>query len=101
MIRDVKTNPYHIIRTFISSYKLDLNLKIGIDFKNVKSTELPICDRYQTGSSITKAKIDDVFEIISLEETPVLEEKEVIDLDKIDQRILTIDDFLEDFKFKK
>ena len=100
MIRDVKTNPYHIIRTFISSYKLDLNLKIGIDFKNVKSTELPICDRYQTGSSITKAKIDDVFEIISLEETPVLEEKEVIDLDKIDQRILTIDDFLEDFKFK-
>ena len=101
MIRDVKTNPYHIIKTFISSYKLDINLKIGIDFKNVKSTELPICDRYQTGSSLTKSKIDDVFEIISLEEEPILEEKQIVDLDKIDQRILTIDDFLEDFKFKK
>ena len=100
MVRDVKTNPYHIIKTFISDYKLDINLKLGIDFMEIKSTDLPICDRYKTGTQITKTKIDDVFLPCVLNKEEEKEEVVVINLDSVDEKILTIDDFLEDFKFK-
>ena len=103
MVRDVKTNPYHILRTFVNSKKSEIILKIGIDFKNINTTDLPITDRYSTGTQITKAKIQAVFEEPILEEKnddEVVEVKEKIDLDDIDKKILTIDDFLDDFKIK-
>ena len=65
-------------------------------------------DRYSTGSSIVKGNISDVFESISLidsdnvlKKTEIVEEEiETLDikLDEIDEQILTIDDFLDDFK---
>ena len=104
MVRDVKTNPYHILRTFVNSKKSEIVLKIGIDFKNINTTDLPITDRYSTGTQITKAKIQAVFAEPTLEEKndddEVTEIKEKIDLDDIDKKILTIDDFLDDFKMK-
>ena len=104
MVRDVKTNPYHILRTFVNSKKSEIVLKIGIDFKNINTTDLPITDRYSTGTQITKAKIQAVFAEPTLEEKndddEVVEIKEKIDLDDIDKKILTIDDFLDDFKMK-
>ena len=104
MIRDVKTNPYHILRTFVNSKKSEIILKIGIDFKIINTTDLPITDRYSTGTQITKAKIQAVFAEPTLEEKndddEVVEIKEKIDLDDIDKKILTIDDFLDDFKMK-
>ena len=66
----------------------------------IKSTDLPICDRYKTGTQITKAKIDDVFLPCVLNKEEEKEEVVVINLDSVDEKILTIDDFLEDFKFK-
>ncbi|MEG2250392.1 MAG: DNA topoisomerase IV subunit A, partial [Bacilli bacterium] len=53
MVRDVKTNPYHIIKTFINLGRVNIVLKLGIDMLNIKSTELPIADRYSTGTQIT------------------------------------------------
>ena len=104
MVRDVKTNPYHILRTFVNSKKSEIVLKIGIDFKIINTTDLPITDRYSTGTQITKAKIQAVFIEPTLEEKndddEVVEIKEKIDLDDIDKKILTIDDFLDDFKMK-
>lgn len=104
MVRDVKTNPYHILRTFVNSKKSEIVLKIGIDFKIINTTDLPITDRYSTGTQITKAKIQAVFAEPTLEEKndddEVVEIKEKIDLDDIDKKILTIDDFLDDFKMK-
>ena len=104
MVRDVKTNPYHILRTFVNSKKSEIILKIGIDFKNINTTDLPITDRYSTGTQITKAKFQAVFAEPTLEEKndddEVVEIKEKIDLDDIDKKILTIDDFLDDFKMK-
>lgn len=104
MVRDVKTNPYHILRTFVNSKKSEIVLKIGIDFKIINTTDLPITDRYSTGTQITKAKIKAVFAEPTLEEKndddEVVEIKEKIDLDDIDKKILTIDDFLDDFKMK-
>jgi len=107
LIRDVKTNPYRILNTFVGD-KFDFVVKIGNDFDDIKSTSLPIMDRYSTGSSISKGKINDVFvscELLDCESykdnnISVEEEVETLDikLDEIDEQILTIDDFLDDFK---
>lgn len=104
LVRDVKTNPYKIVGTFICD-KCDFVIKVGNDFDIIKSTNLPIMDRYSTGSSICKGNINEVFikhglidpdNYCSKKEE---EEVETIDikLDEIDEQILTIDDFLDDF----
>ena len=106
LIRDVKTNPYRILNTFVGD-KFDFVVKIGNDFDNIKSTSLPIMDRYSTGSSISKGNINDVFvnpvllDSENYNVAPKVEEEiETLDikLDEIDEQILTIDDFLDDFK---
>ena len=102
IIRDVKTNPYYILNTFIISHKDSLALKIGNDYKIVKVTELPILDRYSTGSSLSKKNIDDVlletkiYEEEKLDTSKNVEKKEV-SLKSVDEKIMTIDDFLDDF----
>lgn len=107
LIRDVKTNPYRILNSFVGD-KFDFVVKIGNDFDDIKSTNLPIMDRYSTGSSISKGKINDIFvspillDSDSYKDNNVSVEEEVetldIKLDEIDEQILTIDDFLDDFK---
>ena len=95
VIRDVKTNPYHVISMFV----LDNKSEIGIITDEItyhKITEFPIGDRYQTGSLITKGKIEKAFVKTTLEKPK--EEKKDISLDKVDEKIMTIDDFLDDFK---
>lgn len=105
MVRDVKTNPYKILKTFIVDKKT-LTLKLNNDFVDIKTTELPIADRYSTGSTISKINIDDVFEKTNLEQndqveiTEEISEKKDIPLEQIDEKIMTIDDFLDDFKIE-
>ena len=109
IIRDVKTNPYYILKTFILNHKDSLVLKIGGDYKEIKVTELPIMDRYSTGSSLSKANIKNVLEcakVIDKEQNKkeeLLEQSksevvEDISLEHVDEKIMTIDDFLDDFK---
>ena len=109
LIRDVKTNPYRILNSFVGD-KFDFVIKIGNDFDEIKSTNLPIMDRYSTGSSISKGKINDIFvksillDSDSYKDNNVSVEEEIetldIKLDEIDEQILTIDDFLDDFKIE-
>ncbi len=100
LVRDVKTNPYHILKAFINVKKIGI---LTNDINYMKVTELPIVDRYSTGTVINKKGIIDCFEEVSLtkdkKEEPIIEE-EIIDisLDDVDEKILTIDDFLDDFK---
>ena len=98
VVRDVKTNPYHIINSFVIKNKVDLGI-VTSDINYLKITDLPICDRYQTGSTISKENIEKVFIKQTLEKE---EEPEEIDvsLDKVDEQIMTIDDFLDDFKIE-
>ena len=74
----------------------------------IKNSEISISDRYGVGSVITKQRIVDIFTIKELEgkddmievlEMPKEEVKE-ISLQEIDEEILTIDDFLDDFKIE-
>ena len=106
-IRDVKTNPYKLISALVINHKSEIGI-LTDEIIYHKLSEFPICDRYQTGTTITKDKIKKVFletDLITskdlekasehLEETP--KEEKQISLDQIDKQILTIDDFLDDF----
>ena len=103
IIRDVKTNPYYILKTLIVGSKTNINVKTNEDILLFKSSDLPIMDRLSTGSMISKANIIDVFNEVVLddnkgdEQAIETDEIEILDLDKIDEQILTIDDFLDDF----
>jgi len=102
IIREVKTNPYYIIKSFVAHYKETINIKSGNEIIEVKLTEIPIVDRYSTGSSICKNKILDAYLNQSLVELNVKKEqiieKENISLEEIDKKMLTIDDFLDNIK---
>lgn len=105
ILREVKTNPYKVLKSFIIDSKKMVGLK-GNDIKYIKNTELPIVDRYSTGSIISKEKLRDAFKLVELEERKSLnfifnterKEKEIkndkVSLKEIDDRLLTIEDFL-------
>ena len=116
VLREVKSNPYIVLKTFIEDSKNYIGLKNG-EITNIKLTELPILDRYSTGSQITKHELKDAFvvsvltraekvqeqllednsepKIIEvLEETPT-PKKDKISLQEIDDRLMTIDEFLD------
>lgn len=112
LIREVKTNPYQILKTFIADPKNFIGIKNG-DIQTLKLTELPIADRHSTGSLITKKHLTDAFLVANITkqgEEPIKEEvveepkiiavieetpkKERISLKEIDDRLMTIDDFL-------
>ena len=101
LVREVKTSPYRIIKSFA----LDARNYIGIktnELKEIKLTELSIMDRYSTGNNISKEKIIDAYEVMSLvkkdEEIETLitdeVEKPKISLKEIDERLMTIDDYI-------
>lgn len=103
-IRDVKTNPYKLISALIINHKKEIGI-LSDKITYHKTSEFPICDRYQTGSTFTKAKIKKVFPMIELITSEDLEnasninpkEEKKPSLEQIDKQILTIDDFLDDF----
>ena len=101
ILKEVKSNPYHVLKTFAENNNTYLILRSDT-IDTIKITELPILDRYSTGSSITKKKLLDV----NLEVSLIKKEEEIsinikenvekprISLKEIDDRLLTIDDFL-------
>ena len=111
IIKEIKSNPYFVLTTFIEDSKKYIGLQ-NEELFQLKLTELPIADRYSTGSQISKKNLISAYVVPSLEkskkdqetllpeeEIEVLEEeslpkKERISLQEIDDRLLTIDDFL-------
>lgn len=103
IIREVKTNPYKVLKTFVADNKCYLGLKSSV-LTELKLTELPIADRYSTGKEIVKQVIQDAYikcelktKDVSLEvndNIEVVSKKDKIDLNDIDSRLMTIDDFL-------
>ncbi|MEI3529770.1 MAG: DNA topoisomerase IV subunit A [Bacilli bacterium] len=105
IIREVKTNPYYIKNAFVLSHRANIIIKTTEGFQSVKITELPITDRYSTGASVSKHTIYDVYVekgLVNLEHPLMKEEskvdEDVVSLEHIDEQIMTIDDFLDDFE---
>ena len=106
VLREVKTNPHRVLKVFKLKNKELLGIKNNNDIDILKATELPIMDKLSTGSSITKSISDafivkgiensSIYEVEIIEKEPIIKEK--ISLEEIDNKILTIDDFLKDIK---
>lgn len=106
VLREVKTNPHKVLKVFKLKNKELLGIKNNNDIDILKATELPIMDKLSTGSSITKSISDafivkgiensSIYEVEIIEKDPIIKEK--ISLEEIDNKILTIDDFLKDIK---
>ncbi len=115
VIREVKSNPYTILQTFIEDAKNYIGIQTD-EITSIKLTEFPIADRYSTGSQIIKKEIISAYliptltrvnktqeSLLDLEEPKIIqvvEEKEVpkkdkISLQEIDDQLMTIDDFLD------
>ncbi len=104
ILREVKTNPYRVIKTLITDSRNHIGVKAN-DMENIKLTELPILDRYSTGSTIVKGQVYEVFLVKDLEKKEEIKEKEektmkeplkkTVSLKEIDDRLMTIDDFLD------
>ena len=111
LLREVKTNPYKVIKTFITDNKGYIGIKRGTNIDFIKNTEIPIADRYKTGTTIFKEDVDDLFIPKDLEEETKIEnnqeEIEVLDTEKkqeikhhqvslleIDDRLKEIEQFL-------
>lgn len=107
LIREVKSNINKFIASFVVDPKSIVSIKTEKEEFAIKLNSLPIVDRSSIGSSITKNKILEVSlvgdEIISSKETnediEELHIEENINLKEIDEKILTIDDFLDDIKY--
>lgn len=117
LLREVKSNPYKIVKAFAITHKDFIGIK-NPDITLLKNTEFSIMDRYSTGGVISKHNVRDAFILMELEkknsvvELPELTEKEKqefekhneevkennkkVSLKEIDDRLLTIDDFLND-----
>ena len=101
IVREVKTSPYKIVKTFTIDSKNYLGIKTD-EINEIKLTELSIMDRYSTGSIITKKKIVDAFPVCNLvkkgdnsdAELTKEVEKPRVSLKEIDERLLTIDDYI-------
>ena len=103
IIREVKTNPHKVVKVLKVKKEL-IGIKNGLDIDYIKSTELPIMDRLSTGSNISK-NIDSAFVVSAITNDNVFDveekveiKKENISLEEIDNKMLTIDDFLKDLK---
>ena len=106
ILREVKTNPYNIKNVFITNTKALFGLRFNDYIETIKNTDLPILDRYKTGTTISKEKYIDVFEIqklISKEKTEenkeevvrtVIKEPTQISLLEIDDELKKVDDML-------
>ena len=111
VMKEVKTNPQSIINAFIVDARKYIGLKRDEDIREVKCTEIPIMERYSIGSVINKNGFDSayikqelVIKQINNKTEKNSEKKEVtnkeqtkVSLKDIDDRMMTIDDFLDDF----
>ena len=101
IVREVKTSPYKIVKAFTVDSKNYIGIKTD-EINEIKLTELSIMDRYSTGNSITKKKIVDAFIVSNFikkgQDIDVNITKDVpktrLSLKEIDERLITIDDYI-------
>lgn len=106
ILREVKTNPYNIKNVFVTNTKAIFGLRFNDRIEKIKNTDLPILDRYKTGTTISKEKYLDVFEMQNLTtkekieedkeevERTVIKEPTQISLLEIDDELRKVDDIL-------
>lgn len=99
ILRNVKTNPHSIIKAMTISSRDNFGLKTKSGIQLMKASDLAIMDFNSTGTKLSKEDILDVFVPCELEtrteKEPIVTPEKRMTLEEIDQKILTIDDFLD------
>lgn len=113
LIKKVKSTNYKVTNAISVNNRDIVSLKTDGEFKEIKTTELPIMDLSSTGSSICKTPIEETFKVAELVErklelnqnaTPKKEvekqEEQEIELPALKEETqeMTIEDFIDDFK---
>ncbi len=118
LMKPIKSNPSQIVKLFINNTKSNIGIVTNLEVKIIKYADLPIMDRYSNGSYIVRDKVINVFKVAQLisrnvsssdlkekEAVVVIEEEEKpskkeVSLAAIDDRIMTIDDLLNNIEKK-
>ena len=97
LIREIKSNPHHVIKIYLKDVKTNVYIKTNKEISKIKLSALPISDRYSSGSSFSKEKVLEIYDEVVINEKQIEElPAKKLDLKDIDEKILTIDDFLKD-----
>ncbi len=99
LMKEIKSNPQKVVSATICDSKSLLGIKTISGIKQFKSSDLPIMDRYSTGSNIIKENVLSAFKIYALKNENK-EEKKELSIEEIDKKFMTIDDFLSDVSEK-
>lgn len=114
LLREVKSNPQELIMVYVCDAKRSIVIKTSDKNYCFKLTEIPIMERYSTGSTVVKSKVLNVYETVTLTkekdvlktsdkkdesagEKPkekIVKPKKEVSLKEIDDKFMTIDDFL-------
>ncbi|MDO5568495.1 MAG: DNA topoisomerase IV subunit A [bacterium] len=94
IMKEIKSNPSHVIATFILDTKDEITIITDKYIKNIKVTDIPIMDKVSNGSFITKNKIVKCY--INSKINEVTEDNNV--LEEINQKMATVDNILKDIK---
>ena len=97
LFKKVKTKDYKILFAYLTNSK-DINLyKVDNELKEMKNSEIPIMDITSTGSIIAKENVD--VWALKANDTNMLNKKEEIKEEtKSNEKQLSFDSFVEDFK---
>ena len=95
-MKEIKSNPSKIVKVYIENTKTEIMVVTNNEAKLVKLTEISIMDRYSNGSYIVKDKIVNSYLLVNNITGKGKEVKEIkeLNLKEIDDKIMTIDDLL-------
>jgi len=96
LMKEIKSNPSKIVKVYIENTKTEIMVVTNNEAKLVKLTEISIMDRYSNGSYIVKDKIVNSYLLVNNITGKGKEVKEIkeLNLKEIDDKIMTIDDLL-------
>ncbi len=99
LMKIMKTNPSKVVKVYIESSKSEILIITENEIKQVKLTEIPIMDLPSNGSYVVKNRIisSSIVAVLNEKIEEVKEdkdEKKDVNLEEIDNRMMTIDDLL-------
>ena len=107
LMKEIKSNPSKIIKVYIENSKTEIIITTTKETKQLRLTEISIMDRYSNGSYIVKDRIINTHLLVNslTEEQEDSSEpsvsKSTNNLKEIDDRIMTIDDLLNNIEDNK
>lgn len=105
LMKEIKSNPSKIVNAYLINTKEEINIVSIAEIREVKLTEISIMDRQSNGSYIVKDRVMDTYRKVSLiesnmqsnvvvKDTNSIVDKDLKNLKNIDNKILTIDEIL-------